>query len=71
MATLNECKSELSSIITELRAIEEGIRQDFVGIGEGLCGDCINKVAEKYVRVFEQLKSVNQNKFTEWVTGEK
>ena len=71
MATLNECRNELRSIISELRDIEWGVRRDFIGIGEDLCGSCIDKIADKYDGVLIRLNRVNQNRLAEWITGEK
>lgn len=66
--TLDECRIELRSIINELRDIESGIRCDFYGIGEQLCADCIDKIAEKYERhVLEKLNNVDYNKLAEWI----
>jgi len=70
MATLSQCRTELYSIIRELRDIEWGIRRDFVNIGEDLCGNCISKVTDKYqYKVLRDLNNVNTNKFADWVTG--
>ena len=71
MATLNECKNELRSIINELRDIEWGVRRDFTNIGQDLCGDCIEKIIDKYNGVLTKLNNVNTNKFADWVTGNK
>jgi hypothetical protein len=56
---LEECKREMRSIIQELRDIESGVRRDFNGIGEQLCGDCIDKIADKYDYVSRELSKVN------------
>lgn len=64
--TLNECKRELSSIIREIREVENGVRRDFDGIGENLCGNCIDKVADKYDGVLRKLNRVNLNRVAEW-----
>jgi len=69
MATLNECRSRLQSIINDLRDIEGGIRHDFVGIGQDLCSNCIGKVASKYEIVLTMLNNVNQNIVAEWING--
>ena len=58
---LEECKNEMRSIIRELRDIEWGVRRDFTGIGEQLCGDCIDKIASKYDYVSRELNKVNYN----------
>lgn len=67
--TLGECRRELSSIISEMESIETGVRSDFAGIGEQLCGDCIAKVEEKYRYVLRKLRNVDTNRFAEWVNG--
>lgn len=68
--TLNESRKELSSIIQELRDIEWGVRHDFSGIGEQLCGDCIEKIADKYDRVLHRLNRVDSNRLAEWIFKE-
>ena len=62
---LDECRSELRSIIRELRDIEQGVRGDFVGIGQDLCGKCISKVADKYDGVLIRLNRVDYNRIAE------
>ena len=56
---LDECKNEMRSIVRELRDIEWGVRRDFVGIGEQLCGNCIERIIDKYSYVSRQLDSVS------------
>jgi len=58
---LNECKTEMQSIIRELQDIEWGVRKDFTNIGQDLCGDCIGKIIGKYQYVSRELNKVNQN----------
>ena len=70
MSSLSGCRSELRSIIRELRDIEWGVRRDFTGIGEDLCGDCIEKIADKYDGVLTRLNNVNYNRLASWITGE-
>jgi len=70
MATLNQCRSELNSIIRELRDIEWGVRRDFIGIGQDLCGNCIDKVADKYDGVMARLNRVDQNRLADWILGD-
>lgn len=65
--TLNESRNELRSIINELRDIEWGIRHDFSGIGEQLCGNCIDKIADKYDGVLGRLNRVNYNRLAKWI----
>jgi hypothetical protein len=68
--TLNKCRNELRSIIYELRDIEWGIRRDFKGIGEDLCANCIDKVADKYDGVLARLNRVNYNRLASWMLDE-
>ena len=70
MATLDACRSELRSIIAELRDIESGVRGGFSGIGQDLCGDCIDKIADKYDGVLARLNRVDTNRLAAWLTGE-
>lgn len=70
MATLNSCKSELRSIISELYSIEAGVRSEFDGIGEDLCADCISRVISKYEYVLRRLEQVDTNFVADWVHGE-
>ena len=58
---LSECKTEMRSIVRELQDIEWGVRRDFTGIGEQLCGDCINKIVGKYQYVSRELDKVDYN----------
>ena len=67
MATLDECRGELRSIISELRDIEAGVRSDFDGIGEALCADSIGLLAEKYEYVQQRLKNVRLNVIAELI----
>ncbi len=69
--TLYECKREMRSIINELRDIEYGVRHDFSGIGEQLCGDCVDKIADKYDSVLRRLERVNYNRLANWAIKEK
>lgn len=65
--TLNECRSELRSIISELRDIEWGVRRDFAGIGQDLCGNCIDNIADKYDGVLSRLNRVDYNRLASWL----
>lgn len=69
--TLNECKREMRSIINELRDIEYGVRHDFSGIGEQLCGDCVDKIADKYDSVLRRLERVDYTRLASWAIKEK
>lgn len=66
MSTLSGCRSELRSIIREIRDIESGIRSDFTGIGQDLCADCVERIAAKYDGVLTRLNNVNPNRLAEW-----
>lgn len=68
--SLYECRNELRAIITEIRDIEWGIRHDFVGIGQDLCGDRVGKVADKYDGVLRKLNNVDMTRLAEWALGE-
>lgn len=70
MATLDECRSELNSIIRELEDIEWGIRHDFSGIGQDKAADCVGRVINKYREVLRRLNNVNTNRLAEWILGE-
>ena len=71
MATLYECRNELNSILNELRDIERGVRQDFVGIGQDMCGNCIERIAVRYDGVLKRLDRVDQRRLASWITGER
>lgn len=70
MATLISCRSELRSIINELNAIEDGIRTQFVGIGQENCADCIDSVIRKYQYVLNRLNNVDSNCIADFINGE-
>lgn len=65
--TLNEARRELRSIISELWSVENGIRSEFEGIGEGFCADCVANIAHKYEGVLRRLNNVNTNRLADWV----
>ena len=70
MATLHNCKETLRSIIRELEEIEAGLRQNFDGIGQELCADCVGKVSEKYSYVLTKLNNVDTNRIADFINGE-
>ena len=70
MATLKECQNELASIIRELEAVEDGVRNGFVGIGQEKCADCIAVIVDKYRDVQRILNKVDTNKLADFVNGE-
>ena len=55
---LREIKNELSSIIQELESISNGIRKNFVGIGNERCADCIDSVIDQYKYVKRKLNNI-------------
>ncbi len=57
-------KQELNSIIIELEAIENGVRNNFVGIGNDKCANSINTVISNYRRVKRSLDNINTSKVT-------
>jgi len=59
---LDYCINELSSIIYELRNIQLEVRTDFLNIGQNLCADCIENIADKYEGVLKRLKRVDLNR---------
>ena len=68
---LSECKREMRSIVAELRDIESGIRHDFTGIGEQLCGNCIDKIADKYEGVSRKLDNVSSSQISALINESK
>jgi hypothetical protein len=53
-----------------LENIEDGVRGDFVGIGEKNCADCIAMIVSKYRYVKRILDKVDTNKLADWINGE-
>ena len=64
--SLGSCQSELSSIITELQSIRDGIQRDCSGIGQEHCVQCIDNVIAKYQGMLSRLYSVNPNRLADW-----
>ncbi len=64
-AELNSIKRELNSIISELESISNGVRNDFVGIGNVQCSDAINRVLNSYYSVRWSLNNLDTNTVTE------
>jgi hypothetical protein len=56
--------------MNELRDIEWGVRHNFEGIGQDLCGNCIEKIADKYDGVLSRMNHVNYNRLAAWILGE-
>lgn len=64
-AELASIKRELNSIISELESISNGVRQDFVGIGNDQCANCIDRVINQYRYVKRKLDYMNTSTVTE------
>lgn len=62
---LNAIKRELNSIIAELESISGGIRNDFIGIGNDKCADCIDRVLNNYYTVRKKLNNMDTSTVTE------
>lgn len=62
---LESIKRELNSIISELESISWGVRNDFVGIGNEKCSDCIDKVLNQYYYVRSKLNNLDTSTLTE------
>ncbi|MBR3643283.1 MAG: hypothetical protein IKN57_07230 [Parasporobacterium sp.] len=71
MASLSYCRSELRSIIDEIRDIEWELRDtgNFAGVGQDLAADCVERIASKYDGVLRRLQNVNPNRLAEWILG--
>ena len=71
MATLNECRRELRSIISELHSIEDDVRASGYGLGQDLCADCIGRIADRYQSsVMSRLDRVDTNRLADWINGD-
>lgn len=70
MASLTSCKTELRSIISELKLIEYDVRNNFSGIGQDKCADCINRVISKYEYLLWQLETVDLNAIAQAIQQE-
>ena len=62
---LDAIKRELNLIIRELESISSGVRNDFTGIGNDKCADCINKVLGQYYYVRRKLNNLDTSTVTE------
>ena len=62
---LDSIKRELNLIIRELESISSGVRNDFIGIGNDKCADCINKVLDQYYYVRKKLNNLDTSTVTE------
>lgn len=55
---LNDIKNELISIARELEDIARGVRNDFTGIGNERCANCLENAAGKYRSVKRKLDNI-------------
>jgi len=62
---LNSIKRELNSIISELESISQGVRNDFTGIGNAQCADCIDSVLGNYYTVQRKLNNLDTTTITD------
>ena len=62
---LASIKRELNSIISELESISKGVRNDFTGIGNNKCADCIDRVLDQYYYVRRKLNNLDTTTVTE------
>lgn len=58
-------KNELRSIIGELESISRGVRNDFTGIGNDKCADCIDRVLNQYYAVQRRLNNLDTSTVTD------
>ncbi len=65
LAELASIKRELDSIIRELDDISNGVRRDFVGIGNDQCANCIDRVTGQYRWVKLKLDNMDTSTVTE------
>jgi len=71
MPSLNDCRATLRSIISDMRSIEADIRSSGYGLGQDLCADCVQRVADRYENnVLSRLNRVDSNRLADWVNGE-
>lgn len=61
---LNSIRRELNAIIRELESISDGVRRDFVGIGNTQCADCIDRVLDQYYYVRRKLDNLDTSTVT-------
>lgn len=62
---LASIKRELNSVISELEEISAGVRNDFVGIGNERCADCINRILNQYYVVRRKLNNLDTSTVTD------
>lgn len=62
---LYQIKRELLEVINELDDIAQGVRRDFIGIGNEQCAQCIANAAAQYRMVKRKLDNMDTSKITE------
>ena len=62
---LASIKRELNSVISELEEISAGVRNDFVGIGNERCAECINRGVNQYYVVRRKLNNLDTSTVTD------
>lgn len=62
---LYSIKTEFNSIIRELESIRDGIKRDFVGIGNDVCASRLTDVLNSHYKARKSLNSVDISKVTE------
>ena len=63
---LDQVEAEIRAIIAELNNISNEIRNDFSGIGQEMCANCIYEVAEHYRRrVLPKLNQMERNRISQ------
>lgn len=50
--------SEINSIIKELENISNGLKKEFIGIGNEKCAECIDNVINKYRTISKKISTV-------------
>lgn len=63
MASLEGCKSELRSIIAELKSIQNGIDSKFSGVGEDKCRRGLQNVIDNNTAALQALERCKENGF--------
>lgn len=63
-AELASIKSELNSIIRELDDISDGVRNSFVGVGNDLCANCIDRMTAQVTRARNILNNLDTTTVT-------
>lgn len=59
---INNVRSELRSIVSELEQISHALRTEFKGIGSELCSDRIDDAVKKYKKAITKLDNVDVNR---------